>query len=404
MKSLKALFHIRETYIGIAAAIAFQVIFFSVWMTAYDGVNDRMDQLKIGLVNEDEQLGIEMTNQLEKQLPFQIQPYTSIENAKSIMDERQIDMIIQIPSSVTTSLASGEQAQIVYWINQSNATLVKTMMENTAVQLTNQMNQQLYPVQINEARSQFIQQLQQLPLSEESALIVEDAVLFLLDSLDSHPLASSIKKTNEVDGFAANFVPLMIILSSFVGAMVMIMQLELATQSIQEKISKWNIFIGRQIIQVGVALLLPLLTIGLMAAFHITSQLNFLTLYLFQFILFWAFLSFAQVFVVLFGNAGMVFNILALSLQLVTSGVLVPRAVLSDWYTKVGSILPATYGADGYYTIIFGGSDTNIYENMSSLFVIIIVTLLLSIGAVLLKKQRVDASHPHNTDAILKLE
>ncbi|MEK4427177.1 YhgE/Pip domain-containing protein [Solibacillus sp. FSL K6-1523] len=384
MKSLKALFHIRETYIGIAAAIAFQVIFFSVWMTAYDGVNDRMDQLKIGLVNEDEQLGIEITNQLENQLPFQIQSYTSIENAKSIMDERQIDMIIQIPSSVTTSLASGEQAQIVYWINQSNATLVKTMMENTAVQLTNQMNQQFYPVQINEARSQFIQQL---PLSEESALIVEDAVLFLLDSLDSHPLSSSIKKTNEVDGFAANFVPLMIILSSFVGAMVMIMQLELATQSIQETISKWNIFIGRQIIQVGVALLLPLLTIGLMTAFHITSQLSIPTLYLFQFILFWAFLSFAQVFVVLFGNAGMVFNILALSLQLVTSGVLVPRAVLSDWYMKVGSILPATYGADGYYTIIFGGSDTNIYENMSSLFVIIIVTLLLSIGAVFLKKQ-----------------
>ena len=388
MKSLRTLFKIRETYIGIAAAVAFQLIFFGVWMTAYDGVNDRISNLSVGIINEDVAVGQEISEQMKGNIPFEVQTYTSIESAKSAMNERKIDMVIQIPSTLTESITSGAEADIVYWINQSNATLAKTMMENAAVQLNEQVNQSLYPLQVNEAGTQFTQQLQELPLPGELADTIEESILFMLDSLSDHPIDASIIKTNDVDGFAVNFVPLMVIISSFVGAMVMIMQQEAAVQSIKEVISKWDVFTGRQIINVGVAFLLPLLTISLMSIFHISSDLHFLTIYLFQFMLFWAFLSFAQVFVLLLGNLGMVFNILALSLQLVTSGVLLPRAVLSDWYIKVGALLPATYGADGYYTIIFGGNSTNIKENILSLVIIIVVTLSISIVTTFMKKER----------------
>jgi len=104
--------------------------------------------------------------------------------------------------------------------------------------------------------------------------------------------------------------------------------------------------------------------------------------------MFWAFLCLAQVFVMIFGNLGMVFNICALSLQLVTSGVLVPKTMLSDFYNKLASILPATYGADGYYTIIFGGSAENLQQNSSALGIIIAVTLIISSIAVALQKTK----------------
>ena len=58
MKTLKISLN-SPTFIGIATAFAFLLIFF-VWMTAYDGVTDRVNQLKIGLVNEDNQMGTDI--------------------------------------------------------------------------------------------------------------------------------------------------------------------------------------------------------------------------------------------------------------------------------------------------------------------------------------------------------
>lgn len=52
------------TYVGIVSAIAFQLIFFTVWMTAYDGVEKRFDQLSISIVNNDAELGKDVVNNL----------------------------------------------------------------------------------------------------------------------------------------------------------------------------------------------------------------------------------------------------------------------------------------------------------------------------------------------------
>lgn len=371
MKSLKTLFQIREIYIGIAAAIAFQLIFFSVWMTAYDGVNDRVTNLSIGIVYEDDSFD----QSFQEKIPFETATYQSVEHAKSAMNERKIDMVIQIPQDFTESIVTGDKAQIHYFINQANGTLAKSTMENVASKLSAQLNEEIYSLQINAFKNEFSD-------------VIEESVLLMLDALMDAPVEETIIKTNDVEGFAANLIPLMVIISSFVGAMVMIMQIEAAAQSVKTIVSKWSLFFARQIINLGVAFLLPLLTIGLMSIFDITSDLSFITIYLFQFMMFWAFLSFAQIFVLLFGNAGMVFNILALSLQLVTSGVLVPRIMLSDWYFKIGTFLPATYGADGYYTIIFGGTDASIVDNSLTLLVVIAVTLCISLLTIWIKKER----------------
>lgn len=76
MRVLRSFFKISETYIGIAAAIAFQLIFFTVWMTAYDGVTERTGNLKVAIVNEDVQIGKTITEQLKAALPFQVEEQT----------------------------------------------------------------------------------------------------------------------------------------------------------------------------------------------------------------------------------------------------------------------------------------------------------------------------------------
>lgn len=388
MKGLKALFHIRETYIGIAATIAFQLIFFTFWMTAYDGINDRADNLTIGFISEDTDIGQEVINGLQQSLPFTTQDFTSIDQAEKALDQRQITMIIHIPADFTAQLQAGKEANIIYSINQANASLAKSMMEGVAKQVTEEVNHTLYPVQQGEVIKAFSQQFSQLPLEQNIALKVQDSVAATIMGVKDQTVTSTIIKTNDAKGFAANFVPLMVIISSFVGAMVMIMQHQQAAEIVQHTVSKWSLFFARQLVNIAVAFILPLLTIGLMQLFSISSGESFFTIYLFQAFMFWAFLCLAQVFVIIFGNLGMIFNICALSLQLVTSGVLVPNVMLSDFYHRLASFLPATYGADGYYTIIFGGSSESLTNNSSSLGIIIAVTLAIATVAVALKKPK----------------
>lgn len=389
MEGLKALFRIRETYIGIVATIAFQLIFFSVWMTAYDGVNDRTKNLKVGLISEDVSIDQKLTTKIQESLPFSLKTFSSIKEAENQLDQRNIHMLIHIPADFTTQLQNGEETSIVYSINQANASLVKSAMESTAKQVTAEVNLNVYALQQSETVKAFSQQFTQLPLDQDLASIILETVTSTISNMESHLVSSTIIKTNNVNGFAANFVPLMVIISSFVGAMVMIMQHQHAVEILQATISKWSLFFGRQLINMIVAFTLSFLTIALMYLFSITSDKNFLTIYLFQSFMFWAFLSLAQVFVIVFGNLGMVFNICALSLQLVTSGVLVPKEMLSVFYSKLANLLPATYGADGYFTIVFGGSTKGIHENIGSLGIIIAVTMAISFIVVALKRTKI---------------
>ena len=390
MKGLQALFKIRETYIGIVITIAFQVIFFSIWMTAYDGVNDRTGNLKIGLISEDTEMGQQVVNEIKGKLPFTIENYTSLNKAEQALNQRDVHMIIHIPSNFTSQLQAGKEAEIIYSINQANASIAKNMMDGVAKQVTEEINHKIYPIQQGKTIEAFSQKFSQLPMEQITAQQINDAVATTIMSVKDHTIGSTIIKTNNVEEFAANFVPLMVIISSFVGAMVMIMQHQQAAQIVQDKVSKWRLFLARQLINIGVAFALPLLTIGLMHLFNISSQVNFLTVYIFQALMFWAFLCLAQAFIIIFGNLGMIFNICALSLQLVTSGALVPQAMLSDFYNKLATLLPATYGADGYFTIIFGGSTDNLMSNCSSLGIIIAVTLGISATVVAFKKSNIN--------------
>ncbi|UNT54049.1 YhgE/Pip domain-containing protein [Lysinibacillus capsici] len=378
MTGLQAFLRVRETYIGIVATIAFQLIFFTIWMTAYDGVNERAEQLSIGIVVEDSVMGQQVAHNIKGSIPFAMEHYSSMKKAESALNERKINMIMQIPADFTNQIQAGKEAEIIYAINQANASVAKNMMEGVAKQLTEEINQALYPMQQNQAVAVFAQQFAQLPFEQDTAQQITTSVKTTVMNVKDHPVDGTIVKTNDVKGFAANFVPFMVIISSFVGAMVMIMQHQEAAQLVQASLSKWQLFLARQLLNVGVAFTLPFITIGLMHLFNIDSQESLLSIYLFQSVMYLAFLSLAQVFVIAFGNMGMIFNICALSLQLVTSGVLVPKTMLSEGYKQVAAMLPATYGADGYYTIIFGGSSDNLLQNSSSLAIIIFVTLAIA--------------------------
>src|SRR5690625_7022887 len=101
------------------------------------------------------------------------------------------------------------------------------------------------------------------------------------------------------------------------------------------------------------------------------------------------FLALSQVFVMLFGHIGMNFYIALTAIQLVSSGAIVPRELLSSFYQGISKVLPATYGVNSYFSLIYGGG--NLVSDMKYLSIIIGFLLIIAIGD--RKSTRLNSSH-----------
>lgn len=390
MKTLKQFFKHPETIIGISTAVAFLLIFFCVWMTAYDGVNNRIDKLKIGLVNEDQQIGSMIEKKVVKNVPFEVKMYQSIDSAKKDMNQSKLDMVMHIPAIFSSRLQENGKPEINYFINQANATLAKQIMDGAAKNITQSINKNVYNYKQQLILSNLQEQLGKNIPSNELAQEFSKGISQALESLNIQSVQTTVEKTNNVDGFAPTMVPMMMVLASYVGSMIMSLNMNIVSSKIKSNYNKWSIFLVRQIINIGASILLSGITLLLFAIFNIELHTSIMESGIFQIFVYFSFLSLTQMFVILFGPGGMLFNILALSLQLVTSGVIIPKTMLSSFYQTIGSYLPATYASNGYYSLIFGGM--SLTTEMMALLIVSAVTLFVALFRIALLKKSVSTN------------
>ncbi|MEI3613990.1 YhgE/Pip domain-containing protein [Pseudogracilibacillus sp. SO30301A] len=379
MKLLKDFFKQRETLLGISAAVAFQLIFVIVWLTGYDGVYERVDQFTIGVINEDSVLGEKITSELKDNIPFQVTMYEELPQAKRELDEKSINMLIHLPNEMTKNIQANENTHIDYYINQSVPTLTKQMMETSANKLNEQVNWQINET-INIQLKETIPQKIAAESSNEEIIeeVASQAVMMMQENSQISPVQMNVMKTNDKEGFVFSMVPLLIVLASYIGAMLISQHLQFSDAKLKSNYNRFALFTGRQIINVLVATTISLLTVCLMNLFKIEIDHNFFALWGFQAILMFSFLTLSQVFVMLFGNLGMIFNIALTATQLVSSGAIVPRELLSSFYQGLGSVLPATYGVNSYFSLIYGGGD--LASDLKYLWIIISTLLIIALG------------------------
>lgn len=379
MKVLKAFFKRKETYLGIAVALLFQIIFFSVWLTAYDGIDERLDQFNVAVFNNDEQAcGQSIAETLEKEAPFQVEEVNHFKEALNDMDHRKWDMVIDIPASFSEDILNGQPADINYYINQSTPSLTKQIMETAATTVTQTINDEVYVAMQSNLADELPEAIAAESPQPEIAAQIADVIMEEIQKMSQNNVVeASIIKTNDVDGFKATMIPLMVVLASFIGAMIMGQQLQFASDALKGSFNKWALFLIRQIINMGLAFSISIITLIIMRIFSVTIETDLLLAWIFQSILFFSFLCISQIFVILFGNAGMVFNIALTAIQLVSSGALVPRTLLSSFFQKIGSILPATHGVNGYFSSIYGGGD--LPSDINHLLIISGISLLIAV-------------------------
>lgn len=383
MKTFKLFMKRPTTIIGIATAFLFQVIFSLVWMTGYNGVTDRMDQLKVAIVNEDTGFGTKIVEQLQSSLPVKTSVLTDYKEAEKRLDERDLQMIIHIPADFSAAASdSAKTASIDYVVNESNPATIKSMMTSIASQVTATVNKAV----IGQGTAQALASAQ-VPADQASAMAA---------SL-SERVVSNTESINQVKGMNNQMVPMMMVLASYVGAMIMGMNLEQSNMAVSASAGRWQRYGARVLINVVAAFFVSLVGVSLVTALGGQLEHGFFALWGTVFAVLLAFMFVSQMFLILFGMGGMLFNILMLSMQLVSSGAMVPRELLPAFYVDLGNGLPATYAVKALMNVLFGGSGTGSAFGMLAL--IAGVAIAVGVLATALKPQRKHAPVPAGAQA-----
>lgn len=368
-KALKAYFTKGQTILAIVVALMAQIIFIICWMTAYHGVYDRIDNLKVAIINEDGEFGSTIVQQLKGSLPFEI---TTPRKADALKDLqlRKVHLIVTIPQKFGEDIQTpGKKAQITYTVNQSNPQVTKSAMDSVVTKLSNQFNR-------NSALQGSQAVFEQLQMPSDQAKQTAEGIMNKVDA--------DIQSLHPVKGMQNQMVPMMLVLGSYVGAMLMAMNVHQVSMAIGSSISKLGHFAARSLIIVSGALLISIIGSSLIYALGGQMESGFLSYWLFHFLTILTFMFFAQMFLLLFGMAGMFVNMAMLSLQLVTSGTIVPREMLNHFYQSLGNFLPATYSVDGLFNLGFGGIHTQ--RDVGILLLIFGCSVVIGFTLIMLRK------------------
>ncbi|WP_159885182.1 YhgE/Pip domain-containing protein [Paenibacillus puerhi] len=371
--AFQAYFKQSATKIGILTAMMFQIIFSLIWMTGYSGVADNTGNLAIAVVSDEQGAGQKLGEQLAASLPFRMITGIGLEEAQTKLEEREVQMVLHVPADFSKRLQSqGEQAELRYTINESNPVMIKNMMQSVASGITSSVGREA-ALQGTEVV------LKQANMPAPQAQAIAQGI--------TDKVKSTISYTNPVQGMNNQMVPMMLVLASYVGSMIMGMNLQQATGMLGSGISRWSKFGARVLINICSSVVIALIGTSLVVALGGQHAGGFVSVWLYQALFLLTFMFFSQMFLIVFGMAGMLLNIAMLSLQLVSSGAMVPRELLGSFYHGLSQYLPATYAVDGGMNLLFGGP--SVMGDALSLAIILVVCAAVGLAATGLRKEAV---------------
>ncbi|MDT8974723.1 ABC transporter permease [Paenibacillus sp. chi10] len=361
--------------IGLITALTFQVLFSLIWLTGYDHLTDNVNRLAIAVVNEDQVVGKQAVQSIMGKLPFHMKEESSLNQAMTQLEERKVQMVMHIPGNFSKQLTDlTQKAIITYAVNESNPSMVKSVMQSVSSQITTSINE-------HAVRTGMTQVLEQVHVPQLQASSLSESV--------SARVVAEMNNVHPISNFSWTMVPMMLLLASFVGCMQFTMEMNKAAKAIKQKCGQWTLLTTRSLLNIVASLIITTVGTGMVALMGVHSEQGFGMMWLFQLAYVIAFLFVAQLSFYIFSDAGAWVNIALLSIQLITSGALLPRELLPSFYQKISEFSPGTYAVTGIMNLVNGGPaiSDSIHALLLILTAVILLTTVIVGGVQLLQRK-----------------
>lgn len=388
MEMIKKLIKHKLFWVGILIPLVFQLVYFLIAIPAIKDGNSGVTNLRIAIVNEDNILGSEIAAQLPKVLPFKTELSSNLTGALDSMNNGDYGMVINIPGDFTANVQKGS-AQISYYINQAAPSMTKQIMEKTALSINQILNENVFNNLKNTLKQNVATAIGQAGLTENLSTAVSVTLAKAFESLKYTIISSDIQKVNNAEGFIQTVFPFFIFLMYFVSCIIITILHTLVFNNFNGRYSKAKIFLLRLGTNIGVAILIPCVVIGLATAFDIPFNLGTLTTWMMLSVGFFSLVLMIQMFSNWFGIPGIgVAAVILFPLQLVSSGLIYSREILPSFYSAVSDYLPSTYFGTGMLKIFYGGP--SISEEINILLLMAAICVIISALAILKKTRKVE--------------
>ncbi|WP_088104082.1 YhgE/Pip domain-containing protein [Halalkalibacter urbisdiaboli] len=354
MKIIFELIKQKTSLMALGSLLIFQLVFGIVWLTSYSQVQDKMIDLPVGVVIENEQL--ESVIDFESQVDLNIQRFEHLDLAAAALQDKQIYLLIHLTDEFAQSVMNPQESPVInYYVNDANPLIVSSVTNRIEATFTSTVNDL-----VKVSNANYV--VEQLNVQDENKGNIVNVI--------TKGVNSSEARLNEINTFSEQMIPLMMILAAFTGSMVMAMFMNQSVTNLKTRnCCKWRLYLSWLLINVVCSLFIGLVSSLLVLISELSiNDFSFFSFWMFQTITLLTFMLLTSFFVVLFGQLGMAFNIFLLSAQLVTSGTLVPQLFLTNFYEGLSEFLPATYVAEGIYRILF--TDLGVVNEVQSLVTI----------------------------------
>lgn len=304
------MFKRKHLIAGLIVPILVQLIMLLILVPPIQAMTDNTDQLSIAVVTNGSPIGEQAAGQLKKALPFKVKTVRNKKKAIAQMNNGDEQMVMVFPKNLM------QTKQLEFDINEAVPPTVKSIMNQTAGQITDKLNSQL---------------------SHEKAV------------------KAKIIKIHNAKGELNAVLPLEIFLTTFVAAILMIL---IQYNALQKNPigSRWKTFLVHQIANASAAIIFPIGLWIIIAAYGVHLSVSIGTLWFFMSLVFFILALFIQMFVYFFGIAGEGLAALFLLIQIISCGIILPTLLLPAFYRALAPWLPGYYYGKGIYTILFGGS------------------------------------------------
>jgi uncharacterized phage infection (PIP) family protein YhgE len=369
---------------GLLVPIIFQIIFLSIVIPAIKDGNNRITDMNIAVVNEDAVLGVEVSSKLLSVLPFKTDSLSGLDNALDEMENGDYNMVIYIPADFTLKIQQGG-AQISYYINQAAPSMTKQVMETTALNINQTLNETSFTAIIETLKQSSAIVLGQIDLPEATIAQISAYLEQAFGSLKYTSITGDIQKVNNGDGLAPTVFPFLIFLIYFISCILLTVLHVFVYRSLKKEFSKIKVLLSQLAADIVISLVIPGVFIGLLACFDIPFSLSLGMAWLLLSVGFFTLLYTIQAFTNWFGLPGVAVVVLLLPLQLVSSGLIYSKEILPSFYAAAGDYLPATYFGNGMLKMFYGGASVS--QEILVLLLIAAIMIVLSTLSIFNKKE-----------------
>lgn len=219
---MKTLLKNKRLMLGIFIPVVFALGLLYLYLPAFNGIEDNIEKINVIIVNNDKEIGTEITNQIETNAPFNLVEETSIDEAMNQLKEKKVHMVIEIPNDFTASIQGGKPV-INFTIDEARQPTIDSAMEKAAEEITQLLNENMYKMKkgkITSGIEEFYTKMEDEMSVNKPLQQSKEIVGHSLDSLDYTSINSNIVKINENNNSLNNVLPLLIFLTLFVSALI----------------------------------------------------------------------------------------------------------------------------------------------------------------------------------------